>query len=235
MASNNTLLRTITLCRGFIGLRPLLGIGGAANEPALSIGDWVRQFLMSPPFAWRWNRSKVTVNLTAGQQDYSQSVANFGWMEKASIQDANGNIRELNIDLSLSESSAKELPVHVSAMFDDDNGNIIFRFMPVPDKDYTAVLTFQKAAPNFSAQGDSWTPIPDYLSYLVNQGFLAKSYEFANDERWGPAMQLFVKQVIAANAGLTDSQVNIFLSERMNSLRQQQNELSGGKQVKGTI
>lgn len=233
MAATNTLLRTVNLASSFCMLRPLLNIGGATNEPGFSIGDWVRQFILAPPFAWRWNRAITTINLTANQQDYVVNIPTFGWIEKASILNnlVTPNVtKELSVVLNLSESSADELPVQISAQRDDDAGNITFRFMPVPYQAYTAVVTYQNAAPTFQTINDTWAPIPDYYSYLINQGFIAKSYEFINDERWGPAMQLFVKQVIAANAGLSDTQMNIFLNERINTAREQESQLQSSQQ-----
>lgn len=237
MPSTNTLERTIALARSFCGLRLLTSIGGATNEPAFSNGDWVRQFLLSPPFAWRWNRATTTISLVAGQQDYPVNLTDFGWLEKGSITYTANNqtiTKELLVDNNLSVSSAQELPVHVSAYFDDDNNDITFRFLPIPYPTLIpaiATIIYQKRAPMFQTISDSWAPIPDYLSYLVNQGFIAKSYEFINDERWGPALQLFIRQVVAANNGLSDTQVNIFLSERINTARQQAAELGaqGGR------
>src|SRR5271155_38755 len=228
MSTTNTLSRALGLASSFCMLRPLLGIGGQPNEPGFSIGDWVRQFILAPPFAWRWNRATTTIALVSGQQDYVVNLPTFGWIEKASVLNAltTPNVtKELNVVLNLSESSADELPVQISAQRDDDSGNITFRFMPVPYQAYTATVIYQNAAPIFQTINDSWAPIPDYYSYLVNQGVIAKSYEFTNDERWGPALQLFVKQVVAANAGLSDSQMNIFLNERINTAREQESQL----------
>jgi hypothetical protein len=236
--STNTLLRTVNLASAFCSLRPLTDIGGATNEPAFSIGDWTRNFILGPPFAWRWNRSVISFLTVVGQQDYqiqgtvTPAIKTFGWMEKASITDSTLNpifIKELEVLLNLGESSVPEQPVQIAARLDDGAGNITFRLMPVPPKVYTVTVTFQNSSPTFQTINDSWAPIPDYLSYLTNQGFLAKSYEFINDERWGPAMQLFVRQVIAANNGLNDSQVNLFLSARLNSTREQQNELGNNQ------
>lgn len=227
MPSTNTLLRTINLCSGFCNLRPLIGIGGFPDEPAFSNGDWVRQFILAPPFAWRWNRAFFSFNTIPGQQDYSVPTTDLGWLEKASVTDISVSpfvTKELLIDNNLAVSNTVELPVHISAVLDDDEGTILYRLMPVPDKVYTVNIAYQKRASSFNSINDTWAPIPDYWSYLVNQGFLAKSYEFINDERWGPAMQLFVRQVIAANSGLSDAQVNIFLGERVNTTRQLQNE-----------
>lgn len=221
MAATNTLGRTVNLASVFIRKAPLLNVGGYPNEPGFSIGDWVRQFILAPPFAWRWNRNSVVFSTTPGQQDYVQNLNDFGWSEKASWQTGSTAAGELEIVLDLATDVTQGQPVSIAAVADDNDGNITFRLLPVPDEAYTITLDYQMAPPSFAAVTDTWSPVPDYLSYLYNQGFLAKTYEYWNDERFAVTMQVFFRQVIAANNGLDDSQKNIFLSERINSAREQ--------------
>jgi len=232
LASTITLQRTVNLASIFTRLAPNTGVGGFTNEPALSNGDWVRQFILAPPFAWRWNRATTTFNTIVGTQDYQISLANFGWLEKATLKDPNGNYHELQVMLNLGEESTQNLPVSIAPRLDDDAGNITFRLMPVPDVVYTVALSYQKAAVSFSALTDLWSPIPDYLSYLINQGFLAKTYEYLDDQRFVPTMQMFMRQVIAANEGLKDSQIDLFLSERINSMREMQSQLGNSQSAR---
>ncbi len=99
-------------------------------------------------------------------------------------------------------------------------------------------MTQQTAPTNFTSLSDLWAPVPDYLSYLYNQGIVAKTYEYMNKDTYLPEEQLFLRQVIAANAGLTESQINIFLSERINTAREGQSALSesqSGRQSRGAF
>jgi hypothetical protein len=60
--------------------------------------------------------------------------------------------------------------------------------------------------------------------------------EQIDDQRFPTQMQLFMRQLVAANAGLLESEKNIFLSEKLVSARQQQSELLGvqqGRQARG--
>jgi hypothetical protein len=221
-SSNNTLARTINYASACVGQVPLVGIGGNANEPAFSIADWVRNFILAPPFSWRWNRQVNYITTTIGQQDYTLQQANLGWLEQATIL-VNGQTQQLEVWLDLSEETVNNQPVRIATRLDDTEGNITFRISPPPDKAYKITITFQRSSSLFQATTDTWSPIPDYLSYLYNQGFLAKTYEYRNDARFALSMQMFVRQVIAANAGLTDSQVNIFLGDRLNTQREAQN------------
>jgi hypothetical protein len=292
----NTLQRTIDFCRTFTQVRPYTGIGNFAAdplEPALSIGDWVLQFMLSPPFAWRWNRNKtlfvieptimttkvtsvgtatitlvsgpyfitgvgwndqtcyinglpyiidhvvspvslvlttpvtagVGVSFVCGGQDYILALSDFGWPEKASITDGVTFSEELVIlpDLALDIQSGK--PHCISPVNDDGEGNITFRFMPAPSATLTVHLDYQKSAPPFTAMDDTWEPVPDYLSYLYNQGCLYKCFEMAVDERMTEAFQIFMRNLIAANNGLTDSQVNLFMADRIATQREVQQKL----------
>lgn len=216
----NTLQRTVNLSQLFIKGLPLTGVQGAQNEPAFSIGDWVRGFMLAPPFAWRWNRATTTISLVQGTQDYEKTLTDFGWLERATISNAT-NYYELEVVLDSSEENQQDQPRQISARLDDGAGIITFRVFPVPDAAYTAHLTYQKASPTFAAIDDTWSPIPDYMSHIVNTGFLAKAYEYAGDERGPFTMQMFLKQLTAASSGLDETQVDIFLDEKLRALRNQ--------------
>jgi hypothetical protein len=227
MAVTNTLNRILGVAQIYIRQAPLIFPDLAApNDLVLLAGDWVRQFMLSPPFAWRWNRLVSTFPTVAGVQDYAITIPTFGWLETASIIDNNVSPSvgtQLVIKLSLGEDVVQNQPVSIAARLDNNAGLITFRLLPVPDKIYTVTVTSQNAAPSFVNLADTWTPIPDYLSYVYQQGFLAKAYEYFADERFSEAIQLFIKQTIAANAGLTDTQVNLFMAERIDTQRQELN------------
>jgi len=316
MSSSITLQKTIGITSKFIYNAPLLYIN--SGDLAYSIGDYVRQFMLAPPFAWRWNRAATSpVICQAGQSDYLVNAPDFGWLEKASItypvisnNTANivtatrsGNVvtlvltvnpatlgfyagqgnltvagvldssfdgyqaftitsltsnsiiyaqtganavssggtvsnyntqlpntpvvtKELTVRETLSLESVLGQPAFISPVFDDNNGNITFRVMPTPDTSYSLNVIYQKAAPTFSSVQDTWNPIPDYFSYLFNLGFLAKTYEYKGDERFAFAHQEFLKQLVAASEGLTETQKNIFLGP----LTTYQRELQGSNQ-----
>lgn len=227
MASTIPLQRSVTLASSFIRYAPLTM---SANDPALSNADWVRQFILSPPFAWRWNRVEVpTITTVVGQSDYSVSLASFGWIEKAVLfYPNNGNIaQELEVENNLAPETVPNLPLKIAAQLDDDAGNITFRLSPTPDQIYNLTVITQKASPTFAALTDMWSPLPDYISNVYNQGFLFKTFEYMNDPRAQEAYQIFMQSLIAVNMGLTDDQKSIFLGGRLNKQRQTQNVASG--------
>lgn len=233
MASSITLKKTIDMTQRFIYNAPLLYVN--SGELAYSIGDWVRQLMLSPPFVWRWNRGFVDpVNCIVGQTDYQISIPDFGFLEKATIVQppTTGNSVqrswELTIESSLVGESVLGQPAFISVIADDNNGNITFRLMGVPDSAYVLNLIYQKAAPSFRSTTDTWAPIPDYYSYLYNLGFLAKTYEYKGDERFAFAHQEFLKMLVSASDGLTETQKNIFLDQRLTYNREIQSSSQTG-------
>lgn len=224
MASTIPLSRTIALAQQFVRNAPqTFTLPTVTNDPAFSNADWVRQFILSPPFAWRWNRTESNITCVIGQTDYTVSLANFGWIEKAIITfgDNGDQTTELEVVVNLAKETNPNLPTRISAQLDDDAGNITFRLSPAPDAAYVITLTSQKAAGQFVATTDFWSPIPDYLSYLINTGFQAKTYEYLGDPRFTVVMQQFLQSVVSANGGLSDTQKNLFISDRINTTREQ--------------
>jgi len=229
MASTIQLQRTINRSSQFIRLAPLTFASNTSNDPAFSNADWVMQTILAPPFAWRWNRNSnatptaPTFVTSPGVSDYSVSLPNFGWIEKAVGYDVADGFRafELQVGLVSGGESLQNEPARIAAQYDDDNGNITFRLFPPPDdKTYNIVVEWQKAAPLFTSATQTWAPIPDYMSYVYNMGFDALSFQYMNDPRFGGTMQLFYTELANMSEGLTESQKNIWLQDRVNSIRE---------------
>jgi hypothetical protein len=207
---------------------------------AYSMGDEVRQFILSAPFVWRWNRAEAPlISCEAGESDYTVNIPDFGWIERAwilfpPVAGASPGTPQTSKELTVSESLAQESvlgqPAFISVIGDDNNGNITFRLMMVPDNSYTLYIVYQKSAGTFSSLKDTWYPIPDYMSYLYNAGMLAKVYEYKGDERFAYAHQEFLKKVVSASEGLTDAQKNIFLEPRIIYQRETQGSAISNQQ-----
>lgn len=223
-SSTIPLSRTLAVTQQFVRNSPLTFTSPTTdNDPGFTNADWVRQFLLGPPFAWRWNRTNTPVTCEIGVSDYTIGLPNFGWLEKAVIFDPEDGDRshELTVLINLVPESVPNLPVNISAQDDDGEGNITFRLSPTPDKAYALKIVSQNAPPLFQNTSDTWAPIPDYLSFLYTQGMRAQAYEYLNDPRFITSMQIFMQQAVAANNGLSESQKSIFLPERLNMVRQQ--------------
>jgi hypothetical protein len=118
-------------------------------------------------------------------------------------------------------------PARIAAILDNDDGTITFRVFPAPDKEYSIVVEYQNSAQLFTSTTQTWSPIPDYLSFIYNTGFDAKSYEYMNDPRYGQAMQLFYTQIAAWAEGLDATQRNIWLKDKLDSIREMQRVQQG--------
>jgi hypothetical protein len=228
MASTIQLQRTINLAQQYQRLAPLTFTANTANDPAFSNADWVMQTILSPALGgWRWNRvgatpSTPTFTTDIGVSDYIVNLPTFGWIEKAVAYLPGDGFAafELQVELIKGEEPLPNQPARISAQYDDDSGNITFRVFPAPDKIYNVVVDYQKSAPLFTALNQTWNPIPDYLSYLYNEGFQAKAFEYSNDPRFTTSMQIFMTDLATESQGLSQSQKNVWLADKLNSLRQ---------------
>src|ERR1700761_1784840 len=153
MPSTIQVQRSITLASAFVRYAPLTM---SANDPALANADWVRQFILGAPFAWRWNRVVTTFTTIIGKTDYTEALPALGWIEKAVVYfPTDGNqTYELEVENNLMVETRPNQPTKIAAQLDDDAGNITFRLFPAPDAVYTVEVTYQKAAPTFTALTD---------------------------------------------------------------------------------
>ena len=211
MGATLTINDTINLVQPFLGFYPVAVNG--TNYPALHIANTVAQVILAPPFKWRWNRNTTSWTTVNGTQDYTQVASDYGFAEKAQVQDVNnGNVwKEIQIRLDLSLDSALSCPKQICAVTDDNAGNITFRLMPVPGAAYPVKVQYQKAQALFSALTSTWAPIPDFMFYIYSLGFLAFALLYKGDSRFPETMQQFVSTLIANAEGLTESEINIFL------------------------
>jgi hypothetical protein len=217
MASTITLQNTINWASGYIFSQP--AALGAANEPAITIANTVKQAILGPPFVWRWNRATPGAQtLTAGTQDYAIALGTFGFLEKAWVTWASGaSVQEIEqiVDV-LSVETVQDQPTgRIAAQLDDNAGNITFRVSPVPDaaQTYSLQLAFMKKATLFAALSDTWAPIPDEMSYIYNFGFLGLLLAFKKDPRAQVYDARFTAHLLGAQSGLTEMQKNIFLGK----------------------
>ena len=157
-----------------------------------------------------------------GQTDYPVSLPDFGWIEKAVAYDPSTAFSsfELQVGLIYGGEMLPNQPARIAAQYDNGDGQITFRIFPAPDKIYNIVVESQNAATLFTVTTQTWAPIPDYLSYIYNTGFDAMSYLYSNDPRFQGTMQLFYTQIAAVAEGLESTQRNIWLQDKINSVRE---------------
>ena len=227
MASTIQLNRTITYASQCLYNRPLTFTNPTNNEPALSCADWAMQTILAPPFAWSWNRVGASPSVPlfttqVGVSDYKVSVPSFGWIEKGVAYDPDSGFQafELVNALNVATDTLGNQPTRIAAQYYDGSGNITFRIFPAADKVYNVSVEYQKAAPLFTTLSQTWTPIPDYLSYLYDEGFFAKAAEYCNDPRAMSLFQMFFTNLAANSEGLNQSQKNLWLESKLSTVRQ---------------
>ena len=204
-----------------------LDLYGSNNDPAFSNADWVMQTILAPPLAWSWNRTESTpTNPTfvtvAGQTDYTVNLPNFGWLEKGVAYDPNNAYAayELQVGLIIGAETLNNQPCRITTETWDNEGNVTFRIFPAPDVVYNVCVIYQNAAPQFSSVLQSWTPIPDWFSYIFNSGFRALAYDYFADPRFSSEIQLFYQNLAANAEGLSETQKSLWLQDRLSSVRQ---------------
>lgn len=155
------LQNSIDWAKPYIEYAPLSA--GTAGEPAVSTGTLIRNSLLGPPLAWAWNRNEnSSVSTTAGIQDYTVNLTDFGYLEKVSLSDANGNVYEIkdvynNLPLSMTTTAVagaiggRSRPTACAVLISTPGTSIKIRMMPVPEAIYTINLTYQVAAIPFTA------------------------------------------------------------------------------------
>ena len=198
-----------------------------SSDPAFSNADWVMQTILAPPFAWSWNRTGgyptlPTFSTKVGVTDYKVNLPSFGWIEKAVAYDPSSGFYafELQNEMIIGAETLPNQMTRISVQYRDTAGNITFRLSPAPDKIYDVVVESQNAAPQFTSLTQTWAPIPDYLSYIYDEGFFAKGCEYCGDPRAGEAMQTFLTDLVAQSEGLNSTQRNLWLTSKLNSMRQ---------------
>lgn len=169
-------------------------------------------------------------------QDYTLSVPDFSHIEHASVYDVTQTPNkwyELKVQDNLAKDSAPARPRYVNPHVLDGNGNITFRLMPPPDAAYPVSLHVQKTAPILTSSNQTWAPIPDYMRYVYDWGFLALIYLFADDARFGLANQKFMSALLGRAQGITEEERNIFLNNWNGLTGQQQAQNMQGIQARG--
>lgn len=239
MATNlatNTLLDSMEWAKKMNFNRP--SAIGNSLEPALTSANIVKQTILGAPFSWWWNSFATTFTCSAGIQDYVVNTPNFAWIENSAVQDpGTTNQRQLSVKMSLAIDSVAQAsrPTFISPLNQDTStGDVTFRLMPVPDKPYIVNQLVQQSPTLFANLSDVWGPIPDYLSYIYNWGFLSMMWMFADDPRWAMANQKFIAHLLGAAQGLEETEKNIFLNN-WNGITPAQNiAIQQGYQARGT-
>lgn len=133
----------------------------------------------------------VTATLTgmASGTSGSAGINDFGWLAGATIIGiGNGGpilpTRHVEAVRDIQPYGYANIPEKVCVLQDLGTGVLKIRFYPVVGTTTWGVnLVYQKKATLLMSFSSTWSPIPDEVSYLVRQGFLAKAYRYVDSKR----------------------------------------------------
>lgn len=198
---------------------------GTANMPLVGIASIVRNIILAAPFTWRFNRSNInlTGSITSSAQDYTQTISNFGFLEKGTVTglDNNGNlttweIKDILNNDALAATLTQARPVAVSVFNDNGSSSYTFRFSTVPDQSYQVNLVYQLGPVKFSQLTDGWAPIPDAFSDVYNNLCLGYYMDSCQDPRAGQYISRGIAGLLARAQGLSQMDKAIFAAAYMN-------------------
>jgi hypothetical protein len=219
----NTLTDTANLITPFC--RYQAAAIGVNNMPLVGIASIVRNIILAAPFTWRFNRNQVNLTgpVVKGSQDYTQSITDFGFLEKATATGPNDNgvltsweLKDMKNNEALASSLTQARPMSISVFNDDGNNNFIFRLSAVPEQAYTVNLVYQKAPVKFTQLTDGWAPIPDSFSDVYNNLCLGYYMDTCNDPRAPQYIARGIAGLLARAQGLSATDKAIFAASYMN-------------------
>jgi hypothetical protein len=152
-----TIQQSVNFASTFIQYSPL--VVGTGGEPAFSIANAVKSTIMNAPLTWPWNRNEYSgLTLVAGTQDYTVAITDFGFLEKITLIDpSDGSTFEI-LDVYNSKSlggaadssvAKRRRPTSCSVVSVIYGTSVKLRFIGVPDKAYTTLITYQKLVNSF--------------------------------------------------------------------------------------
>jgi hypothetical protein len=194
----------------FLGYQP---VNISNSEPAVSAANLTKQVILGPPFKWNYNRGEFTFPTEPATQDYYLPLTDFGFLERVTLTDSKGVVKEIEIQQSLSAESVQKRPGSIAANVMDDTGGVTFRLNAIPPNGETYAINgfYQKAPVLMSSMANTWGPIPDHQGYIYDWGFLSFVSLLTKDARFPIFGQRFTAHLLGAQEGLTALERNIFL------------------------
>ncbi len=162
--------------------------------------------------------STVGTFTSGGTQDYTVVAPEFSHVEFANLLDLDNDgiptkWKQLTVKNDLSRESSIGRPEFISPNTQNADGTVTFRLMNSPDKKYPVVIQIQNSAPHITSLNQTWSPLPDYMEYIYDWGFLSLMWNFSDDpQRAAWANNQFKAALLARADGLTDEEKNIFLN-----------------------
>jgi hypothetical protein len=237
MSTTRNIAASALFSMPFIGYQP---VNISNNEPAVSAANITKQTMLGPPFKWPWNRGTFHYDLsptaTSWGQDYLILLSDFHFIEKLWLTDPTGKVTEITVVQTLASEAVEKRPSSAAMNEIDTDGNVTLRLNTLPDVAYGIDGSYQRAPVLMSSLANTWSPIPDHLSYIYDWGFLGFVSLLTKDARAPIFLGKFASHLLGAQDGLTATQRNIFLGNFLELLGQQGREqmtVQQGTQARG--
>jgi len=168
-------------------------------------------------------------------QDYATPTPEFSHIEHASIYDPTAKKWfAIEVKNSLDLDSVTDRPRFLNPHTENADGTMTWRIMPAPDQNYPVSIHIQKVPSTLTVGVNStWAPIPDFMQYVYNWGFLSLMYLFADDSRFQYANQKFLAGLLGRAQGLTEEERNTFLNNWTDMTGSQKLQTQQGIQGRG--
>lgn len=144
-------------------------------------------------------------------------ITNFGWLSGATMMELNNNSsppnhKHLKAVRNLPKWSKCNDPQEVAMIQDLGTGVLKFRFSYVPSSVIWNVnLIYQMSAPVFTALTQTWSPIPDNLSYMTRQAMIYRMYRYLNSPLAQPEYQKLQADIAKAKGQDQAEESNVYL------------------------
>lgn len=198
-------------------------------QPGLRCVNTVKETMLGSPLVWRFNRGTFSIAISnGGGTDYTKVITDLGRIETQWLTDANGKELELNGAVELAKVSGVRRPMRVAPVYDDNLGNLVFRFDAVPNQNYTAYFDYQRKSQPLTSPASTFKPIPDEFGYLLQKGVLSECALLVEDSRFTIWRQEWLAGVLATQDGLDAQAKAIFFEQMMNVGRTAQRNAAQG-------
>jgi hypothetical protein len=239
---STTIQDSINYAETFIQYSPLSA--GLNFNPATTIANDIQNTMMNAPFIWPWNRNEYSeLVLERGTQDYTVDLNDFGFLEKVTLIDPNSHdvfeIKDIYNNIAravatTSNTQKYQRPNSACIIMVTYGTSLKLRFIGIPDKAYSTVLTYQKlVVPLTTLTGSTGTwVVPDSFTDVFNSLFVGEAMANVDDARAQQYRQRGIATLLAKAEGLTEMQVNAFLEqywsrEHQVQYRTQRTQMSG--------
>lgn len=180
----------------------IIGTGSAYDSPYVLAngtfsGGWTITAVTSKSFTFTHTSSGLANSGAPG-------ITNFGWLESVTTLDVQNPTTPQPVDTDMMAVRQIE-PTSVIGMpnrfavYDLGTGVVKVRCEPVPTTYEVGInLVYQARCPKLTALTNTWSPVPDEMSRVYFQGFLADCFRFVDKGTYLQEYQRFKQSVMEA-------------------------------------